>query len=310
MLNVVLTAKDGSKIYPESIFSLTFSCDEDTPCDSLNLVVEGIISQEICGVTLYDGEKSVFEGIADEQITQFSHRDRTQIISRSTAAYCVDNEACPETFNFPDTQLIFDRYLRPLGFTSFRGENKVYGGKFRVSKGMSCFQVIENFSQGVYGSFPRINNREVVFEEEEKEPLMFSDDPYDKGVFYSFMEYSLRRYYPVSCVWVKTETNGGYDTPIRSEYAEGSGILRQRYLNASIPSEVSLAKADEILEKSHRKLESVTLRCPFAVFDALGRKAVISCEKQGLLTDYRVCSIRYTLKNTLEETKVILRRDS
>lgn len=309
MLRIVAKTISGTEIPLESVISLVLSMDEGVPCDSLNLVVQGSFREEFCEISAYDGAVLVYRGIVDEQILQFSEEEKTQIVSRSIAALSVDNEAYPETFNFPDTELIFSRYLKPLGFVRYVGKNKAFGGKFRVTKGMSSYQVAEKFAKAVYGASPVMSEDSVIFEMEETEPVRFTENPYGQGVFFDRMESALRRYYPISHVWVKTHSFGGYDTLICDEEAVKRGIRRERYLNASVPSEVSLSKADEIISSAKQKLSAVTLWCPTGIYDILGRKAELNCETFEKSRGYRVSSLRYSQKNDQEETRVILRRE-
>ena len=308
MLRVVLTDVFGNRITAEAVESMTLCRDENTPCDSLDMVISGMYGEEFSKVFLYDGDRTVYEGIVDEQITYVSDKEKTQIVSRSVTALLVDNEACPDTFNFPDTEMLFRRYLKPLGFESYRGENRVYDGRFKVSKGMSCHAVIEEFSKGTYGTLPLAEGCTVVFEKEEKEPLEFCDNPYNKGIYYSLLEFSRRRCFPVSRVWVKTESSGGYDTPVTDEEIVKNGIVRQRYLNASVPSVAALSKADEILSNAKGKWSSLTLWCPEALTDILGRKAQVK-GKFRCFSNYRVSSLRYVMRSGKEETRIVLRSE-
>lgn len=306
MLTVTAIGAKGETCSLPAPLSLEIAQDRDTPADSLRIVFPEKVSEELAEVTVTDGGKVLFTGIVDEQILTLADSTRTEIIARSMAALLLDNMAVPRNFVNPCTQVLFNLYMKPYGMESYVGENRVLQGSFNVSKGMSCWQVLEAFAKEVYGTSPRVEGRTVNFEKEQnQEDILFSNSV--QGVTYSQLEYNRLRCKLISKVRAKTQTEGDYTTVVSSADALSRGIQRERYIDASRLSATPLSKAYEALENGALSSEEITLRCPLCLAGRLSAKGTVRTDTETLEGFY-VKALRYTLSNSKEVTRVTLRR--
>ncbi|MBQ8000817.1 MAG: hypothetical protein IJ298_06295 [Ruminococcus sp.] len=282
--------------------------DAGTPADSLTAVFPCVIYDELCYIAVYKDGKEIFSGIVDEQITVSGENVKTKLVCRSMAALLVDNEAQPCTFRDVSASLIFSRYVKPLGFASFTGEDKTLRGEFRVAKGESCWQVLEDFCSKAYGVFPVVEGNRVYMQgtEGNKECLVFSDK--GDGIAYSNLEHNLLRCKLISCVRCKVTQGEDYTSYICNEDAQARGVLRERYLNADELSGKSLADADKLIVSARAKAEKFTLLVPQCMTDIPGAQAVVCDSAVGEHRGLYVTGIRYSLNSTGETTRLTLMR--
>lgn len=282
--------------------------DAGTPADSLTAVFPSVIDEELCDIAVYKDGKKIFSGIVDEQITATGEYFRIKLVCRSMAALLVDNEAQPCTFRNVSASLIFSRYIKPLGFISFTGKDKTLTGEFRVSKGESCWQVLEDFCRKTYGTFPVVEGKTVNMQgiEDNKPCLMFSDK--GDGIAYSTLEHSLLRCKLISRVRCKLAQGGDYTSYVCNEDAQARGVLRERYLNADELSGRSLDDADRIIDSARAKSEKITLLVPQCMTESLGAQAVVCDSTAGEYRGFTVTGIRYSLSRNSESTKLTLMR--
>lgn len=281
--------------------------DAGTPADSLTAVFYGALADELAQVFVYKDGKEIFRGIADEQITYSGETEKTKLVCRSMAALLIDNEACPCTFRDVSASLVFSRYAKPLGFTHFTGEDRTLRGEFKIAKGESCWQVIEDFCTKAFGTFPSVEGSAVNMQgiRVTGEELVFSDK--GAGIPFTSLEHSYLRCKLVSRVRVKLSNGGEYSTFVTCKEAENSGVCRERYLNADELSGKTLAQADRLIELGKLKSEKLTISVPMCMTDALGADACVydgSAEYKG----FYVTGIRYSLSKEGEATKLNLMR--
>lgn len=94
----------------------------------------------------------MFKGQIDEIITKSSGEKITvKITARSMAGILLDNEAEPCIYFNASSSVIFERHLQPFGFNGYIGDNNPYFGYIKISKGMSQWQVLENYCVNKYG---------------------------------------------------------------------------------------------------------------------------------------------------------------
>ncbi len=306
MLRLYVESVNGEEFELHNLESVVIEKDLGVAADSMTVELTGIVSQELVSIKLYDEERLVFSGLIDEQNVNISNKEITELVCRSYAALLIDNEACPCNFSNPDTKLIFERYIKPLGIESFVGENKVFHGDFKVKKGMSCFEVLLMFSKSVYKFYPRIEGKLLVLEKKEKE-LVFSNQ--GGTPFYS-LSFSLKRCVPISLVKTKTEDAGEYSTLIKNQVAIERNILRQRYLNASPSSGNSLMSAYNAIALSNEKDVSVIIYTTKSLVDALGARACVAQVGLNESSVFIVSGIRYSYSGKFECTKLQLKKEN
>ncbi len=281
--------------------------DTGTPADSLTAVFPCALADEIREVFVYKDNKEIFRGIADEQITSSGKAVKTKLVCRSMAALLIDNEACPCTFRNASASLVFSRYAKPLGFSHFTGEDRTLRGEFKIAKGESCWQVVENFCKNAFGTFPSVEGNVLNMQglKAKGEELVFSDE--GMGIPYASLEHSLLRCKLISRVRVKLSLGGEYSTFVADRETEGSGVRRERYLNADELSGKTLAQADRLIESGRLKSEKLTLSVPLCMTDVLGAGACVY-DSTGEYKGFYVTGIRYSLSNDSESTKLTLMR--
>lgn len=295
---------DGTKEEFVGCTSLTLRKNADTPAHSLVLKLPSVIEKEICEVRLSDENGTLFEGIADEQNISFDENPETELVARSMEALLLDNEACPEIYKNPSSALIFSRYAKVCSLESFSGGNKVLEGVLKVYKGTSCYQVLRQFCEKVYGKTPFVSGRTLcTHRNEEGGEVLFSDS--GEGIYASKIEKSYKRCELVSKVLVKTSADGTYNREIGDEEALLSGVCRQRFADVSAASAVSFDKAYEILSKGRAKAFEFNITVKGRVILETGVSASVKAggREYGNLV---IKDILYTLRNRKEETKFTL----
>ncbi len=281
--------------------------DTGTPADSLTAVFPCALADEIREIFVYKDSEEIFRGIADEQITSSGDDVKTKLVCRSMAALLIDNEAYSCTFRDVSASLVFNRYAKPLGFSHFTGEDRTLRGEFKVSKGESCWQVIENFCKNAFGTFPSVEGSVLNMQglKATGEELMLSDK--GMGTPYTSFEHSRLRHKLISRVRVKLSLGGEYSSFVVDKEAESSGVLRERYLNADELSGKTLAQADRLIESGKLKSEKLIISVPLCMTDVLGTGACVY-DSTGEYKGFYVTGIRYSLSNDGESTKLTLMR--
>lgn len=286
------------------ILRITLKKSTDTPAHSLAVRLPFIIEKEICEVRLLDERGLIFEGVVDEQILYFSESLSTEIIARSMEALLLDNEACPEVFTNPSSSLIFSRYARVCSLEKLDAPGMALKGVLKVYKGTSCYQVLKEFCERVYGKAPFVLGRKLcIADNEARKEILFSDK--GEGVLCSKIERSFRRCDLISKVMVKTLSDGAYSKEICDEKSVASRVYRQRYTDVSDLDAVSLLKAQKILETGRKRAVAFEVTTKNRLLDSLGCSAAVSAggrEYNNLV----VTDILYTLKDRKEETKITL----
>lgn len=307
MLRFEAITSKGERYSLSCPVSVTLSRDLYTPADSLTAVFPFRLPEEIGSVTVYEGENEIFRGVADEQITIVGDDVKTKLVCRSMAALLLDNEAYPQTFTNVSAGLLFRRYAKPLGFTDFTGSDKTLWGEFRVSKGMSCWQVFENFCSKVYGTYPLVQGDAVKLEgADSTQELVLSNA--GTGVPYASLEYNKLRCKLISRVCVKTAQGGEYSSFVEDRDALSRGIVRERFVNAADLSAKTLADADKLIASARLKSEALTVTVPCAMTNVLACSVAVCDSTAGELSGFYVTGIRYSLSEKGESTRLTLGR--
>lgn len=305
MLRCFLEDSQGIMHSLENLTKLKVSCSENVPAHSLRLVTSAMEDREFLRVHLYEDDECIFVALVDEQIVSAGENSNTELICRSMAAVLLDNEAKAANFVNPCSELIFKAYAKPYGFVEYIGEDVCFAGNFVVGNGMSCYQVLEEFSKGALGKSVKIKGDTVCFEvTEEKEPLFFSNE--SQGIPFTEFSYSRLPCRRISKIFVKTEPQGDYDTIVADEDAALKGIIRERYMDVSDISDRSLMEAHEAISEAHKSSREITLVCPNRLLGVLSAQASVKAGGK-LYEGFEVKSLVYTLNGDTEETRLILK---
>ncbi len=308
MLRFIGVSTQGDRVELSSPKSLVICRDKEAPADSLSGVFSCAIEEELAQMYVYDCDELVYSGIVDEQILSYGERVETEVISRSMAALLLDNEALPMKYVNPSAQLIFLRYLRPLGFEKYVGENRCVNGEFKVPKGSSCYKVLEDFCRKVYGTTPREEGGVLYLQESGSPPQVLFSNHSSEGIPFSYIAHNRLRCKLISRVRVKTLPGADYTSVVESSQALSRGIRRERYLNASDCSVTSLSDAKNIIRSGHDASESITIDCMGRHTGLLGADAQVEYDLGQRKEGFYVSSVRYSLTSKGEKTRLILNK--
>lgn len=304
MLRCFLEDSQGTMHSLSTLTKLKISCSKNVPAHSLRLVTSALDDREFLRVHLFEEDECILSALVDEQIISVGENSCTELICRSTAAVLLDNEAKSANFVNPCTELIFKAYAQPYGFSEYKGKDMYLAGEFVVGNGMSCYQVLERFSKGAYGKSIDIDGDKVCFEaEDEKQPLYFSND--SEGISFtefSYSEFPCRR---ISKIFVKTESQGDYDTVVADEVAVEKGIVRERYMDVSDISDKSLIEAQEAITDAKKSSQEINIVCPLRLLGVLSAQVSVRVGEK-LYEGFEVKSLSYTLSGDREETRLTL----
>lgn len=299
MLSVNLTDIKG-KVYENIIpLSVVFQKSENVPAHSLEVKIPLFDLPDIKYIELLSDGKILFEGDTDEQVSEYSETLSTLLVARSTASRLIDSEAYPMTFINPCTEDIFSKFVKPCGFKSLIGENKVYQGRFTVSKGTSCYSVLKSFCKKVYGVLPMIKGDYVYTEGiNTSEKLEISSENLRK------VRVKTLRCRRVSDVYVKTDKGAEYNSVISNDSAKTEDINKVRYINATADSAETVNDAYEIIRKSEK--ESVVAEVEVWGFmpEAAGLDVVWDLPFENLC----VSAVKCVMNTSGSSTKLTLKR--
>lgn len=289
--------------------SLCINREEDVPADDMTAVFAYTESlPELSEITVTDGDEIVFHGIVDEQ-SLFCSGDETviKISARSIAALLLDNEAQPQSYDRPGADDIFRRHILPFGITQYCCDKKERPARFEIYKGMSQWQALSLFCRSCLDSVPAVTPEGCVLMcgyEKEEEPLFFGGRG---GLLFTEASVKIKRCKRLSCVFVKTSADRGYDMNIEDREAADRGIKRERFLNASNPISTPVSRADTMLENGRKQSFEITLTCPGRMTAVLGRnvQAQVCGEKYRNLY---VSGLQYKLLPGKETTTLVLNR--
>lgn len=305
MLSFVFSDINDRDIILPSPLSVRADVDESAPADSLYAVFPYADTAELKSVRVFSGGKLIFSGAVDEEERSFSsHGKQLRISARSPAAYLLDNEAAPCSYDHPSAKLICERYVLPFGIRVSDDDDTVYFGEQNVPKGTSCWSALKSFCIACYSSIPRVSAEGVLYMRgmRREESVSFGNGADD--VRYSLLTEKYKRCEEISAVWVKTASTGGYTLPIVNKDAETRGVRRERYLNAVL-TDTPMRCADDMIRAGSQKAYTLRLRCPCCLLGKEGCSASVSGVGEDSLY---ISALRYRFSESGEYTDVILKR--
>ena len=282
---------------PEPV-ELVFRADEDAPADRLTAAFAASPGVEITGLQVDREDGSLFfEGIVDEQIQSGT---LLTLSCRSRAALLLDNEALPQEYAAPSLGLIFERHIRPYGFTAFRGNGTVFSSAFSVTKGMSEWQAAEAFCKQYLKTEPRAVG--TVFDASGETPGIPVRFGGVGGVRYSSLAVRREWNKAITEVYAKSGV-GAYLLKAEDTKAEALGIVRRRFLSKADSDAAALLKAVQ------RKTLELVLDCPGGIPAALSAPAAVLDPALGNFEALAVAGLRLERSPGGEHCIVTLRRN-
>ena len=290
---------------------VTLNMAEGVPADDLEISVPcSRKTQELKEISLEKNGKNIFSGIVDSQKFSIDASGAVlNIVARSRAACLLDNEAMPQTYCVPSLLNIFNRHVKPYGFANISGDMRTFSNEFVVSKGMSEWEVLENFCINYLKVYPRINQDGAINATGNfvSSDIIFSNDGH--GIRYSAVYENLKRHELFSEVAFKATTLGAYSTVVKNTSAINRGIVRRRLLNAANSAKTPLACGEMMLANSDKKSYEICVFCPEFLSVNIGDNATVCDNILGNIPNLVVSELKYVLGKSGEYTRVVLRKN-
>lgn len=295
MLSLFFEDVEGNELKCGDLLSVMLNSENDVPADSIavTLPYDADFFMSVNKIAVKSGDTIVFRGLADEIVCLSDEKKAIiKLTARSPAGLLLDNEAEPVTYYCPSAEFVCEKHLKPFGIEAQDSDNTVLSNYFRINKGMTNWQVLENFCKMRYGTSPRIDGDGKAFLKGKKssESLVFGKE----GIDYVSIRESRKMCELVSRVRVKVEEFGGYVANVFNDNNKCKGIERLRFVDATTETG-GLKTADRIIESSNKKSYCVMLLCKGCVVDAMGCKAEIHDERLGVIENLIVQKVQYTL---------------
>ena len=306
MLRCVFRDIKGQRVIMPRLLSLQVNVDENVPADSLYAVFPCMATDELVGVTLYDGDKPLFIGVVDEEERERGAQGNfLKVSARSLAGLLLDNEAMPCVYEHPSLSLIYERYVKPYGIALDGDDDAFCFGEQSVTKGSSCWRVLKKFCNACYSSTPRVSSVGVLYPKGISRGRV--TDFGEGGICYTALREIGKRCEEISTVYVKTSNVGTYSLPVKNPSAAARGVRRERYLNAVL-TESPMRCADAMIANGSAKAYEIRLRCPSCLLGREGDRAILRDAVIGERNDLMISAVHYRMTADGEVSSVTLKR--
>lgn len=226
-MRILLKFCDGSLQEIVNYIHLELSSAVNVACDGLRLTFcsDKPVS-EVNEVYVYSDNILLFFGYADIQKSKISAAGCEQFIyARSNASILVDNEARPITLKNPTSAQLFENYASAFGFT-----NELPGvtveDMYTISKGTSCYGVLDQFIRTLYGNPIRVKpNGTVCVYEISGETVLLN------GYHVISAQSIIGRGDLISVYDYKIDNTENYSHHMRSRFCEEININKRRFFN-------------------------------------------------------------------------------
>ena len=309
MLRIRIKHIDGTETELTRYLTVVLNSDIEVPADDLTVTCpfDKCLSDNADFIYLYNDDTLIFCGQIDE-IINIKRKSGviTKLVSRSMAGDLLDNEAEPITYIYPAAEFIFDRHLKPFGIESYEADETPFYGNLRIDKGMTHWQVFENFCKNRFGTLPRITgNGKALFKGyQDMEVVVFGEESFK---YYSVKENN-KRCELITEVRLKLDEFGAYNGKIKNENKACNGITRVRYVNATADTS-TIETADKMIARSNADSYNIELKCVGCCVSLIGRKAKINDALLGKKENLVVSKVKYVLDDSGEKSTVTLRKE-
>ncbi len=306
---ICLTINNKEVIFESPNF-VTIDIDKQAPADSMTVTFEcNERVDEIKEIKAYIEDDLIFNGIIDEQ--QFIIMNSgifLKLYIRSKAGLLLDNEALPQIYNFATLNTIFERHIKPYGFIGIEGNKDTMIEKLSVTKGMSEWDVLNNFCAVVLGITPRVTvDGYIDLTDPELDDILYINEKNSKICNYLAKE-KIKRCDQISQSYVRVHKGGAYDGLVSNEEAISKGIVRKRYVNIVDNNKMTMQYVENQVEKSNKDSYELNLTLNGYIKVRLGTRVEIDNKVLGNVKNLIVDKIRYTLNPESDFTELTLRR--
>lgn len=303
---ITVTGKIVDLGYP---ISVKMNKSSDTPVDDLYAVFCYTSHiEELKYIKIYFSDEIIFDGIIDEQIVEISDLGILfKIYARSMAALLVDNCALPQTYINTSLETIFNRHVKPYGFTNFIGNNKCFSSEFIVYKGMSEWDVLKDFCEIFLNTKPKVTYNGVInalgtYNGNKNVCLNNSSE----NIKYKSISRNIKRYNKISEIFVKANGALYYDFRVADESAVNAGVKRKRYLNISDDVRTPVGYAQSVIDEANRKANEIVVSCVGFVNTDIGCTVQIDDKILGKLNNMFISKMKYTMDSYGEITELTM----
>lgn len=304
--------ENGKEIALTDPIAVYINREDDVPADDISIMFP--ISQpvsSISGFTLLNNNNIIFTGIADKQTVTCNKNGAVLTIQgRSMAALLLDNEAMPCNYYMPDNMVMEINHLKPFGISAEDKSASPYEESISVGKGVTHWEVIEEFCRCKYNSFPRITEEgtAVLSGDLSAENLMFSNDEGDRGIPFTDITIKETRCKMLSDIYVRNDVNSSsYSLTLNNPLALSKGVNRVRYLNVLDRDDITVYHGEKMIENSNKDFFEITLTCPVGLPCVLGAKGTVKHKMYNADYNLQVSKLKYTLNSTGEATVITMR---
>lgn len=299
---------DQTMIYLGNPYNSTLNKTKGAPADDLTVTfVTDKKIPELVSISAYLDNKLFFKGVVDEQKMTYSAQGTfLRLTARSMAAHLLDNEALPTTYCLPSLDLIFQKNIKPYGFKDILGDKQAFASQFTISKGISEWEVLEQFCVNYLKVYPTITADGVINATgvSKNEVIKFSNT--GTGIRYISLFENIKRCDMISNVFIRTKKDGLYDMEIKDKEIADKGIIRKRYLNAVEAENTAAISGELFINSSKEKSYEIELTYCGALNINIGDKSYICDAILGEVKDLYVSNVKYILNQSCEITKLTL----
>ena len=299
----------GNRVKLPTPISMEISMAYDTPAHSLTLTVPCLFPMgEFTDISVCVDGATVFSGIVDEQTTQYSKGYTVKINARSYSALLIDNEAIPANYHTPSLADIFSKHAQAYGIKGFLGDNGVCHSDFTVKKGVSEWEVIDNFCKSVLKTNPTVTNDGFLDARANKQSNHYTFSNTTRGAIkFTNAKIKRQRYGIVSQVMYKLSQHSEYIYSRPNDDAISRGIRRRRLLNLSTNApEFNEYKIQSAIQKSKCDSMEIVLVLPDICLCELYCTADFEDELLGSFTGLLVKDIMFFLRESGAFTRITL----
>lgn len=312
-LSLTAQTADGTSLALPAPLELDYQEARDVPCAALDCVLPALSVPEDSELTqlqaLLDGAP-FFTGIVDRQtLDKSSSGFLLRLECRSTTALLVDNEVKPAVyFNLTSSQL-FARYAAPFGVLGSRFPYVARRSYLQVNKGMSCWQVLEEFCRLAYGQLPFVTRDGILTLDPSTGVTRTLANQKPGGIPYLQLSVHHKRDAMISRLYMKTATEAGgsyYGVVFDNPDAIRLGVRRERYYHPQTGLSLTEQKDEtrRFLDDSNRAAFSVEAVLP-GIHDIAPGDAVLFPE-ESLRQDLVVTELRCQISDSGAVTRLTL----
>lgn len=310
ILNAV--TEKGETVTLKNPTAVYINREDDTPADDISIIFP--VSHSVPSINsfvLLSNDDVIFTGIVDKQMISCNKNGCFLTIQgRSLAALLLDNEVMPCNYYMPDDTVMAINHLTPFGISVENESVLPYDESINVGKGVTHWEVVEEFCRRKYNSFPRITEKgtAILNGSISTENLLFTNDKSHDGIAFTDITVKETRCKMLSGVYVRNdESSSAYKLTLNNPLALSKGVHRVRYLNVVDRDDITVYHGEKMIENSNKDFLEVTLTCPSALPCVLGAKCTVEHKIYGFNYNLQISRVRYTLNSHGEATIITMR---